>query len=131
MPFANAPDDGVNDPWDEWLEQEVQVTFEEGANTFTLTIPTVANGGTNNGPNIDQVVFSFDDGDTNPAPFTFEIQGEALSIDDDEPTPDTVVRDASNPETNEAAGPDGLWDGYTGTGYLDMGAKPVMRPSLT
>ncbi|WP_386081905.1 carbohydrate-binding protein [Vreelandella sp. F11] len=123
VPFANAPDDGVNDPWDEWLEQEVQVTFEEGANTFTLTIPTVANGGTNNGPNIDQVVFSFDDGDTTPAPFTFEIQGEALSIDDDEPTPDTVVRDASNPETNEAAGPDGLWDGYTGTGYLDMGGE--------
>ncbi len=123
VPFANAPDDGVNDPWDEWLEQEVQVTFEEGANTFTLTIPTVANGGTNNGPNIDQVVFSFDDGDTTPAPFTFEIQGEALSIDDDEPTPDTVVRDASNPETNEAAGPDGLWDGYTGSGYLDMGGE--------
>ncbi|WP_346797114.1 carbohydrate-binding protein [Halomonas sp. Bachu 37] len=54
-------------------------------------------------------------------PFLFEIQGEALAIDDDEPTPDTVIRDASNPETNEAAGPGGLWDGYTGSGYLDMG----------
>nr|WP_290984119.1 carbohydrate-binding protein [Halomonas sp.] len=119
--FANAPNDGVNDPWDAWLEQEIQVTLEEGANTLTLTIPTAANGGVANGPNIDQIVFDFNDGETPPAPFAFEIQGEALTIDDDEPTPDTVVRDASNPETNAEAGPDGLWDGYTGTGYLDMG----------
>ncbi|MGP8290778.1 carbohydrate-binding protein [Vreelandella zhanjiangensis] len=119
--FTNALDDGVNDPWDAWLEQEIQVTLEEGANTLTLTIPTAANGGVANGPNIDQIVFDFNDGETPPAPFAFDIQGEALTIDDDEPTPDTLVRDASNPETNEAAGPDGLWDGYTGTGYLDMG----------
>jgi len=121
--FANAPDDGVNDPWDQWLELDVQVTLEEGANTFSLAIPTAANGGVANGPNIDQVVFNLDDGngETPSEPFLFEIQGEALTIDDDEPTPDTVVRDASNPETNEAAGPDGLWDGYTGSGYLDMG----------
>ncbi|MDQ7734296.1 carbohydrate-binding protein [Halomonas sp. SpR1] len=126
VPFVNAADDGVNDPWDEWLEQEVEVTLDEGANTFTLTIPTAPNGGVGNGPNIDQITFDYqqDDGSEPPAePFLFEIQGEALSIDDDEPTPDTVVRDADNPETNEAAGPDGLWDGYTGTGYLDMGGE--------
>ncbi|MDN3523649.1 carbohydrate-binding protein [Halomonas sabkhae] len=121
--FPNAADDGVNDPWDQWLELEVQVTLEEGDNTFSLTIPTAADGGVANGPNIDQVTFALDDGDTGPTPFAFEIQGEALLIDDDEPTPDTVVRDASNPETNEAAGPDGLWDGYTGSGYLDMGGE--------
>ncbi|MGP9576061.1 carbohydrate-binding protein [Halomonas sp. AOP42-D2-25] len=126
VPFANAPDDGVNDPWDEWLEQEIEVTLNEGANTFSLTIPTAANGGVANGPNIDQITFNYqqDDGSEPPAePFLFEIQGEALSIDDDEPTPDTVVRDDDNPETNEAAGPDGLWEGYTGTGYLDMGGE--------
>ena len=125
VPFANEPDDGVNDPWDAWLEQEVQVTLVEGANTFTLTIPTAANGGTNNGPNIDQIVFSFDDDDTTPVPFNFEIQGEALAISDPDnvgDTLDTQVRDASNPETNTATGPDGLWDGFSGTGYLDMGS---------
>ncbi|GED21755.1 carbohydrate-binding protein [Halomonas halmophila] len=121
--FPNAADDGVNDPWDQWLELEVQVTLEEGDNTFSLTIPTAADGGVANGPNIDQVTFALDGDDTGPTPFNFEIQGETLSIDDDEPTPDTVVRDASNPETNEAAGPDGLWDGYTGSGYLDMGGE--------
>ena len=57
------------------------------------------------------------------APFLYEIEGEALTIDDSEPTPDTVVRDASNPETNTGAGADGLWDGYSGTGYLDMGGE--------
>ncbi|TDX32379.1 putative Ig domain-containing protein [Modicisalibacter xianhensis] len=57
------------------------------------------------------------------APFLYEIEGEALTIDDIEPTPDTVVRDASNPETNTDAGADGLWDGYSGTGYLDMGGE--------
>ncbi|MGM0858281.1 MAG: carbohydrate-binding protein [Pseudomonadota bacterium] len=124
VPFANAPDDGVNDPWDAWLEQEVQVTLEEGANTFTLTIPTEANGGVAQGPNIDQVVFDFNDGDTTPVPFNFEIQGEALAIDDTDnvgDTLDTQVRDASNPESNIATGDDGLWDGFSGTGYLDMG----------
>ncbi|MBT2799159.1 carbohydrate-binding protein, partial [Halomonas sp. ISL-104] len=123
--FVNAPVDGVNDPWNQWLELEVQVTLVEGANTFSLAIPTAANGGVANGPNIDQIVFNWDDGDgeTPTEPFLFEIQGEALTIDDDEPTPDTVVRDASNPETNAAAGPDGLWDGFTGSGYLDMGGE--------
>ncbi|MGP9633681.1 carbohydrate-binding protein [Halomonas sp. AOP43-A1-21] len=122
--FTNALDDGVNDPWDAWLEQEIQVTLEEGANTLTLTIPTAANGGVANGPNIDQIVFDFNDGETPPAPFTFEIQGEALAIDDPDnvgTTLDTQVRNAANPETNEAAGADGLWDGFTGSGYLDMG----------
>ncbi|MCP1362754.1 carbohydrate-binding protein, partial [Halomonas sp. BBD45] len=55
--------------------------------------------------------------------FLFEIEGEALTIEDSETPPDTVVRDANNPETNEDAGADGLWDGYSGTGYLDMGGE--------
>lgn len=125
VPFANAPDDGVNDPWDAWLEQEVQVTLEEGTNTVSLTIPSADDGGMANGPNIDQVVFSLADGDPTPLPFTFEIEGEALTIDDPSNTGgtlDTQVRDDDNRETNTATGPDGLWDGFSGTGYLDMGS---------
>nr|WP_298415814.1 carbohydrate-binding protein [uncultured Halomonas sp.] len=55
-------------------------------------------------------------------PFLFEIQGEALTIEENEENPDTVVRDAGNPESNPGTGADGLWDGYTGNGYLDLGA---------
>lgn len=58
------------------------------------------------------------------APFDFVIEGEELVIDDPDnagDSLDTQVRDPSNPETNTATGADGLWDGFTGTGYLDMG----------
>ncbi|CAM0554349.1 hypothetical protein EHLJMEHL_04445 [Vreelandella titanicae] len=122
--FPPAVNDGVNDPWDSWLELEVEMELQAGPNSVSFAIPAVADGGVNNGPNIDQIIFNYqqdDGGETPTEPFLFEIQGEALTIDDDEPTPDTVVRDASNPETNAAAGPDGLWDGFTGSGYLDMG----------
>jgi len=124
--FPPAVNDGVNDPWDSWLELEVEMELQAGPNSVSFAIPAVADGGVNNGPNIDQIIFNYqqdDGGETPTEPFLFEIQGEALTIDDDEPTPDTVVRDASNPETNEAAGPDGLWDGFTGSGYLDMGGE--------
>ncbi|ERL53218.1 carbohydrate-binding protein [Halomonas huangheensis] len=123
--FTNAIDDGVNDPWDEWLTLEVEIDLEAGANTFSLSIPDAANGGVANGPNIDQVTFApVDNGNTDPQPFDFVIEGEALTIDDTDnigDTLDTQVRDPSNPETNTATGADGLWDGFTGTGYLDMG----------
>ncbi|WP_430468649.1 carbohydrate-binding protein [Vreelandella titanicae] len=122
--FPPAVNDGVNDPWDSWLELEVEMELQAGPNSVSFAIPAVADGGVNNGPNIDQIIFNYqqdDGGETPTGPFLFEIQGEALTIDDDEPTPDTMVRDASNPETNAAAGPDGLWDGFTGSGYLDMG----------
>ncbi|MBT2774510.1 carbohydrate-binding protein, partial [Halomonas sp. ISL-60] len=124
--FPPAFNDGVNDPWDSWLELEVEMELQAGPNSVSFAIPAVADGGVNNGPNIDQIIFNYqqdDGGETPTEPFLFEIQGEALTIDDDEPTPDTVVRDASNPETNAAAGPDGLWDGFTGSGYLDMGGE--------
>ncbi|MGK0545712.1 carbohydrate-binding protein [Halomonas cupida] len=110
--FPNAT--GVTEPWEEWQTLEVTVELVEGANTFTLTIPA----GAVNGPNIDQVVFDFNDGVTQP-PFSFSIEGEALDIVDVDG--DTQVRDPSNPETNAAAGADGLWDGFSGAGYLDMG----------
>ncbi|RUR32511.1 carbohydrate-binding protein [Vreelandella andesensis] len=67
---------------------------------------------------------TIDEGDTGPAPFSFVIEGEALTLFDTDnvgDTLDTQVRDANNPETNISAGADGLWDGYSGTGYLDMG----------
>ncbi|WP_052384029.1 carbohydrate-binding protein [Litchfieldella xinjiangensis] len=122
--FPPAPDDGVTDPWDIWQEIEIEVELEAGANSVSFAIPSVAEGGVNNGPNFDWIKFDHqaDDGGEPPVePFLFEIEGEALTIHDDEPTPDTVVRDASNPETNTGAGPDGLWDGFGGEGYLDMG----------
>ncbi|SHE86800.1 delta endotoxin [Modicisalibacter ilicicola DSM 19980] len=122
--FPATPDDGVNEPWAVWNELEVEVELEAGSNQVSFAIPSTAEGGVDNGPNIDQVVFAYnDDGEAPAEPFLFEIQGEALTIDDTEPTPDTQVRDASNPETNPGAGADGLWDGYTGSGYLDMGSE--------
>ncbi|MFD2437880.1 putative Ig domain-containing protein [Modicisalibacter luteus] len=131
--FPAAPDDGVTDPWNIWNELTVEVDLQAGANTVSFAIPSVAEGGVDNGPNIDQIVFDYVNEDVEEPPvvepFLFEIEGEALTIDDTEPTPDTVVRDADNPETNQGAGADGLWDGFSGTGYLDMGAKPVMPRS--
>ncbi|WNL37791.1 carbohydrate-binding protein [Halomonas sp. PAMB 3232] len=128
LAFANAPNDGVNDPWDAWLEQTVEVTLEVGANTLSLTIPAAANGGVANGPNIDQITFALSEEGETPTtpPFEFTIEGEALAIDDPSnvgTTLDTQVRNAANPETNADAGADGLWDGFTGSGYLDMGSN--------
>lgn len=104
------------DAWNEWQTLEVEVELVEGANTFTLTMPAGATGG----PNIDQVVFDFNEADVGTPAFNFAIEGEALTIVDADG--DTQVRDADNPETNTAAGPDGLWNGFSGSGYLDMGA---------
>lgn len=58
------------------------------------------------------------------APYDFVIEGEELAIDDPDNAGDnldTQVHDSSNPETNVYTGEDGLWNGFTGTGYLDMG----------
>nr|WP_297460315.1 carbohydrate-binding protein [uncultured Halomonas sp.] len=117
---------GIEEGFDHWLFETVTVTLAAGENSLSLAIPP----GLNTGPNLDRIeiteagsgpIGTDDPGEEEPEAFLFEIQGEALTLDDDEPNPDTMVRDASNPETNLATGPDGLWDGFTGTGYLDMG----------
>lgn len=57
--------------------------------------------------------------------FTFPIEAEQLTIDDTTGTTAqdglTVVNDLSNPEGVSPSRPNGLWEGYTGTGYLNMG----------
>ena len=63
-----------------------------------------------------------------PAPFSVEVQAEAFTIIDTTGTTPatglTVVRDPSNPEPpNADIGPDGLWDNFSGTGYVDMGTN--------
>ncbi|MEO1994806.1 MAG: CBM35 domain-containing protein, partial [Planctomycetaceae bacterium] len=61
------------------------------------------------------------------AVFTFSIEGEQLTIDDSTGTTSqdglTVVNDLSNPERVTPARPNGLWEGYAGTGYLNLGAN--------
>ena len=61
------------------------------------------------------------------AVFTFTIEGEQLTIDDTTGTTSqdglTVVNDLSNPEGVTPARPNGLWEGYSGTGYLNLGAN--------
>jgi hypothetical protein len=63
---------------------------------------------------------------TGPQPFNEVIQAEAFTIVDTTTATaaqTTQVRNAANPEGSLArdANGDGLWDGWTGTGYLDMG----------
>ena len=49
---------GNSGGWDTYADLAVEVTLAAGPNTVTLEIPTAANGGTGNGPNIDQVTFA-------------------------------------------------------------------------
>ena len=95
------------------LDLSGQLDDQSGDLTVTLIV-TDASG---NEATATEVV-GFDGGGT-PA-FDFTIEGEALTIVDADN--DTQVRDADNLETNSAAGADGLWDGFSGTGYLDMGS---------
>ncbi len=62
-----APTVGDGDNWNAWTDVTVELTLTEGENVVALTIPTVANGGVNNGPNIDQVTFALKDGDDDVA----------------------------------------------------------------
>ncbi len=85
-------------------EQVLRVTFHGGAQDLrSLTLAPNNAGG----------------------PFTFTIQGEQLTIDDTTGTTAqdglTVVNDLSNPETVSPERPNGLWPGYSGTGYLNLG----------
>ena len=49
---------GNSGGWDTYADLAVEVALAAGPNTVTLEIPTAANGGTGNGPNIDQVTFA-------------------------------------------------------------------------
>jgi hypothetical protein len=108
--------------WTSWSEISVSVPLSDSDNALTLTLPSTAQGGVPNGPNIDQI--SFDYADALPADPTlvFSIEGEALAIDDGSSLADTVVRSADNPEPS-GGGTDQLWGDFSGSGYLDMGAQ--------
>ena len=59
---AFAPTGTGDAGWEAWTEVTVTVDLAAGANTVRLAIPTAANGGVPNGPNIDQIVFAPQDG---------------------------------------------------------------------
>ncbi|MGH6762546.1 MAG: carbohydrate-binding protein [Phyllobacterium sp.] len=117
--------------WASWVEQTVEVTLTEGANTIRLEIPA----GAVNGPNIDQATFEYLDGSVDPeSPFLAVIEAESFSVSDVEAnsaTPaDTVARTPDNKEPGSNAGnsgpgqiydADGLRPGYEGEGYMDFG----------
>jgi len=62
--LAFAPTPGAGQGWEEWTDLEVEVELDSGPNTVSLAIPSVADGGADNGPNIDQITFDYvpDDG---------------------------------------------------------------------
>jgi hypothetical protein len=112
--------------WNSWVEKTVELELAAGTNTIQLAIPA----GGNSGPNIDQVTFDLQDGGpTDPEPFTLTIEAEGFTPVDTSGTGNQITqpRTADNPEPNvpllRDANSDGLWDGFTGTGYLDMGAQ--------
>ncbi|MGM0560076.1 MAG: carbohydrate-binding protein [Pseudomonadota bacterium] len=111
--------------WASWVEQTVELSLVEGANTIRLEIPD----GAVNGPNIDQATFAYLDGPVDPVDsFEVTIEGESFTPDDDTGTgaAQTQARTPENPETNTIdpdVDGDNLWDGSTGPGYLDMGSQ--------
>ncbi|WP_239496136.1 carbohydrate-binding protein [Salinicola peritrichatus] len=109
--------------WSTWGEVEITLPLSAGDNAVSLTLPSTAEGGASNGPNIDQISYEYTDALPADLSLLFETEGEAMTIDDGVSVADTVVRDASNPEASSAAGSDGLWGDYSGSGYLDMGAQ--------
>jgi hypothetical protein len=56
---STVPATGGGDAgWENWTEIEVEVALTAGTNEIVLAIPTAADGGTGNGPNIDQITVS-------------------------------------------------------------------------
>ncbi|WP_106420415.1 hypothetical protein [Salinicola tamaricis] len=53
----------------------------------------------------------------------YTLQGTSLIADDGSSLADTGVRDADHRESSPTAGSDGLWNGHSGSGYLDMGSQ--------
>nr|WP_242495824.1 carbohydrate-binding protein [Salinicola tamaricis] len=109
--------------WASWREVQVTLPLSAGSNALTLSLPSAAEGGVPNGPNIDQIAFDYAGEMTAPPTLVASIEGETMGHDDGNSPADTVVRDASHPESDPAAGSDGLWGDYSGSGYLDMGEQ--------
>ncbi|AMJ62924.1 carbohydrate-binding protein [Bosea sp. PAMC 26642] len=113
--------------WESWVEKTVTLNLTAGANTIKLAIPSGATAG----PNIDQIVFTppGGSGPVEPVPFLLTLQAEAFTPIDTTGTGNqiTQARTLTNPEPTlpllRDVNSDGLWDGFTGTGYLDMGAQ--------
>ncbi|WP_265502024.1 carbohydrate-binding protein [Paracoccus beibuensis] len=131
LDFAPGPVVNVNgqpNGWESWVVETVELQLAEGTNQIRLEIPA----GATSGPNIDQLLFEYQDGDVVVPPFSATIEGESFTITDPEPTPDTVARTPENPEAGANAGnsgpglefdADGLRQGHEGDGYLDMGGE--------
>ncbi|MFC6773498.1 carbohydrate-binding protein [Methylobacterium gregans] len=110
--------------WESWIEKTVDLTLAKGANTLKLAIPTGATAG----PNIDQITFTHKNGTTPSQPFDLTIEAETFTPIDTTGTAAelTQARTAANPETRvlpRDVDNNSLWDGFTGTGYLDMGTQ--------
>ncbi|PZX13104.1 carbohydrate binding protein with CBM6 domain [Palleronia aestuarii] len=125
LDFAPGPVVGTGttaNGWESWVVQKVEVTLEAGVNQIRLEMPAGATGG----PNIDEATFTYLEEDTSePTPFSVTIEAETFVVAD-QGTADTVARSAANPEPRDLprdADGNGIWDGATGTGYLDMGSQ--------
>ena len=120
--------------WESWEQKTVELTLSAGANTIKLAIPA----GATSGPNVDEIRFTFKDdaGPVEPQPFLLTIEAETFTPIDTTGTAAelTQARTASNPETRvlpRDIDGNGLWDGATGTGYMDMGAQIGDAASFT
>ncbi|MBB5760649.1 hypothetical protein HNR01_000244 [Methylorubrum rhodesianum] len=112
--------------WESWVEKTVELTLKAGANTIALAIPT---GGIA-GPNIDEIRFVHQgSGPSQPQPFLLTIEAETFTPIDTTGTGNAITqartlanKEPTLPLLRDVNG-DGLWDGFTGAGYLDMGAQ--------
>ncbi|MBC9205572.1 carbohydrate-binding protein [Roseomonas aerophila] len=110
--------------WESWVTKTVEVTLNAGANTLSLAIPA----GATSGPNVDQLTFTHQD-DNTPTPFQVVIEGETFTPIDTTGTGAQITqpRTPANTEPNlpliRDMNGDGLWDGFTGQGYMDMGGQ--------
>ncbi|ETX29840.1 carbohydrate-binding protein [Roseivivax isoporae] len=100
--------------WEGWTDLDVTLELVAGTNTVALTIPTEANGGVANGPNIDQITFTLEEGTGEPADAqTFE---EVVKVNFEAPT-------SGNGSFNAPAGyttPEGF-EADTGAAFGDRG----------
>ena len=112
--------------WESWVEKTVELTLKAGANTIALAIPAGALAG----PNIDEIRFVHQgSGPSQPQPFQLTIEAETFTPIDTTGTGNAITqartlanKEPTLPLLRDVNG-DGLWDGFTGTGYLDMGAQ--------
>ncbi|WP_185982723.1 carbohydrate-binding protein [Aureimonas mangrovi] len=132
---------------------KVEISFDGGV-TRTLVNPDadgdlVADGSGLTAGNYTATVYVTDDagnvasssmpivvGGVVQPPFSVTVEGESFTPIDNTGTAAelTQARTATNPETRDLprdANGDGLWDGFTGTGYMDMGTQIGDAASFT